>query len=267
MKTLGLIAGGGELPMSVARDARSQGVSRIVGVGFPGQTAPELAELVDEMNWIGVGQLGKLIRIFKKGGVSEAVMIGRIDPKLVISKVALDVRMLALAMRIKDRRPDTVLRAIADEMNKDGIRLIDSTAYLRPVLAGQGPMTGRRPDKEVEEDIKFGTAMAREIARLDIGQTVAVRKKAVVAVEAMEGTDAAIRRAGELCAGGMVVAKVSRPRQDMRFDVAVVGRETIELLALYKAAALALEAGKVIIIDKADFLKRADSSGIAVVGV
>jgi len=267
VKVLGLIAGGGDLPCVVAGEARKKNVTRIVAVGFPDQTSPELARHVDEMHWVSVGQLGKLIKTLRGAGVEQAVMIGRLDPKLVISKVRLDMRMLALAMRVKDRRADTVLRAIADEMEKDGIHLIDSTSYLTPLLATEGPMTGRKPGAEVMEDIVFGAAIAREIARLDIGQTVVVRKKAVVAVEAMEGTDETIRRAGLLCRKGMVVIKVSRPQQDMRFDVPVVGRETVDLLSNYRAAALALETGRTILLDREEFLKKADSAGIAVVGV
>ncbi len=266
-KSLGIIAGSGDLPFAVVRGARQAGVSRVVAVAFHGQTSPDLGRLVDEMNWIHVGQLGKLIKTFQRAGVTEAIMAGRLEPRLVISKLRLDVRMLALAAKVRDRRADTVLRAIAGEMEKDGIRLISSTAYLGPLMAAEGCMTGKRPRPELAEDISFGWGIAREIARLDIGQTVVVRKRAVVAVEAMEGTDETIRRAASLCPRGMVVVKVSRPAQDVRFDVPVVGMRTIDLLSGCRASALALEAEKTILLEKDAMLRKAERAGIAVVGI
>lgn len=267
VRILGLIAGGGGLPFAVVREARERGVERVVAVGFPGQTAPELERQVDELHWVHVGQLGKLIRALRAAGVSEAVMVGRLDPKLVISKVRLDMRMVSLAMRVSDRRAETVLRAIADEMEKDGVHLLDSTTYLTSQLATRGVMTRKSPAEDVREDIAFGSGIAREIARLDIGQTVVVRKKAVVAIEAMEGTDDTIVRAGSFCRRGMVVVKVSRPKQDMRFDVPVVGETTIQLLLRHRAAALAVEAGRTILLDRDTLLKNADAGKIAVVGI
>jgi DUF1009 family protein len=267
MKSLGIIAGSGGLPHAVARGARGEGVGRIVAVAFPGQTSPDLEQVVDEIHWIHVGQLGKLIKTFCRAGVTEAIMAGRIEPTLVISKIRLDMRMLALAARVRDRRADTVLTAIAGEMEKDGIHLIDSTTYLVPFMAAKGCMTRKTPRAEVQQDIAFGREVAREIARLDIGQTVVVRQKAVVAVEAMEGTDETLRRAASLCPRGMVVVKVSRPAQDMRFDVPLVGEKTVGILARCRAAALALEAGKTILLDKDAFLKKADEAGITVVGI
>jgi DUF1009 family protein len=267
MQSLGLIAGGGGLAFAIAREARAKGVGRVVAVAFPGQTPPELERYVDELHWVHVGQLGALIKTFKRAGVTEAVMAGRLDPSLVIGKLKLDVRMIALAARVPDRRADTVLKAIADEMEKDGIRLLDSTSYLSSCLAVKGVMTRRAPGKEDMEDIAFGSEIAREIARLDIGQTVVVKKRAVVAVEAMEGTDEAIRRAAVLCPRGMVVVKVSRPAQDMRFDVPVIGERTIELLVEFGAATLGLEAGRTIVLDRDAAMKKADAGGITVVGI
>ncbi|MDD5556609.1 MAG: UDP-2,3-diacylglucosamine diphosphatase LpxI [bacterium] len=267
MRSLGLIAGSGGLPAAIAREARGRGVERIVAVAFPGQTPADIGRAADEVHWVRVGQLGKLIRALRAAGVTEAVMAGRLEPRLVISELRLDLRMLALAARVADRRADTVLRAIAEEMERDGIRLLDSTLYLNALMAREGPMTRRRPGAAAAEDIRFGAGIAREVARLDIGQIVVVRKKAVVAVEAMEGTDETIRRAARLCPKGMVAVKVSRPRQDMRFDVPVVGGETIGLLAEARAAALALEAGRTIMLDREAFLRRADEARIAVVGI
>ncbi|MEI6634654.1 MAG: UDP-2,3-diacylglucosamine diphosphatase LpxI [Chlamydiota bacterium] len=267
MTTLGIIAGGGGLSFATAREARLKGVGRLVAIAFPGQTPPEIEAHVDELHWVHVGQLGKLIRTLRGAGVSEAVMVGRLDPKLVIGSLKLDIRMLALAARIPDRRADTVLKAIAGEMEKDGIRLIDSTTYLSSCLATKGVMTRRKPGRAAREEIEFGAGIARELARLDIGQTVVVKKKAVVAVEAMEGTDETLRRAAALCPEGMVVVKVSRPDQDMRFDVPVVGEATVELLLGGKASALALEAGRTIIMDRDQVLAKADAAGLVVVGI
>ena len=267
MKTLGIIAGCGGLPFATAREARHKGVERLVAVAFPGQTSPEFEELVDEIHWVGLGQLGKLLRAFRGAGVREAVMVGGREPKSVISVRALDLRMLALAARVPDRRPGTVLKAIAGELEKEGVTLLDSTTYLSSCVAGKGVMTRAAPGKAVLDEIAFGAPLARELARLDIGQTVVVRKKAVVAVEAMEGTDETLRRAAALCPEGMVAVKVSRPRQDMRFDVPVVGETTIRLLLDARAAALALEAGRTIILDRGEVLRKADAAGMAVVGI
>lgn len=267
MSTLGIIAGGGGLAFATAREARRKGVGRLVAIAFPGQTPPELEAEVDEFHWVHVGQLGKLIRTLRGAGVCEAVMVGRLDPKLVISSLRLDLRMLALAARVPDRRADTVLKAIAGEMEKDGIRLLDSTTYLSSCLATKGAMTRGKPGAAVCGEIEFGAGLARELARLDIGQTVVVRKKAVVAVEAMEGTDETLRRAAALCPKGMVVVKVSRPAQDMRFDVPVVGAATVELLLGGRAAALALEAGRTLMVDKERVVEKADAAGLVIVGI
>ena len=267
MKVLGLIAGGGELPSIVARKAREKGVDRIVAIAFPEQTDAGLEAFVDELHWVHVGRLGKLIETLIKAGAHEAVMIGRLDPKLVIRKLRLDMRMIALAARVRDRRADTVLKAIAAELEKEGINLLDSTGYLSSCMVSRGVMTRRLPGAAESEDIEFGKAVAREIARLDIGQTVVVKQKAVVAVEAMEGTDETIKRAASLCPSGMVVVKVSRPGQDMRFDVPVVGKNTMDLLASHGAAALALEAGRTIMLHQKSVLEKADAAGITVLGI
>ncbi len=267
LKRLGIIAGEGDIPFLSAREARARGVERIVAIAFPGQTAAELEGEVDEFHWVHVGQLGKLIKTLRKAGVEKAIMVGRLDPKLVIGKLKLDMRMLALAARVRDRRADTVLKAIAGEMEKEGIHLLDSTAFLSSCLAEEGVMTKRKPSRDEREDIDFGARVARELARLDIGQTVVVKQKAVVAVEAMEGTNETIKRAATLCKEKMVVVKVSRPEQDMRFDVPVVGSKTIELLAAGKASALALETGRTIMLNREDFIASADAARIAVVGI
>ena len=267
MKTLGIIAGGGELPIVTAREARERGVERIEAIGFPDQTSPELEPLADGFHWIHVGQLGKLIKIFRAAGVEKAVMVGRLDPRLVVRDVKLDLRMLSLAARVRDRRPATVLSAIAGELGKEGITLIDSTTFLSSCMVPRGLLTKRRPRRGTAKDIELGTRIAKAVSGLDIGQAVAVKRGAVVAVEAMEGTDEMIRRAGHLCGPGMVVVKVARPDQDMRFDVPVVGEATIEVLAGCGAAALGLEAGRTIMLHRERLLERAETAGIAVVGI
>lgn len=267
MKRLGIIAGGGELPFITAREARDGGIERIEAVGFPGQTSPGLESLVDALHWVRVGRLGKLIRTFREAEISEAVMVGKLDPDLVIRDVRLDLRMLALAARVHDRRAETVLKGIAGELHKDGIMLLDSTKYLSSCIVRPGVLTKKKPCAAVRADINFGAAIAKEISGLDIGQTVVVRKKAVVAVEAMEGTDETLKRAGGLCPSGMVAVKVSRPEQDMRFDVPVVGERTIEILAECGASAIALEAGRTIMLHRDSLLRKADEAKIAVVGI
>ncbi len=267
VSTLGIIAGGDNLPFITAREARAKGVGRLVAIAFPGHTAAGLEAEVDEIHWVRVGQLGKMIRVLKGAGVREAVMVGRLDPKMVISPLSLDLRMLALAARVPDRRADTVLKAIAGEMAKDGIALLDSTIYLSSCVATKGAMTRLPPRGDLLGDIDFGAGIARELARLDVGQTVVVRKKAVVAAEAMEGTDETLRRAAALCPRGMVVVKMSRPNQDMRFDVPVVGEATMDILIGAGAAALAVEAGRTLIVDRGRVAERADAAGMTIVGI
>ena len=263
---LGLIAGGGDLPVELLRHAARQGGPAVVAVGFRDFTSAEVAPAAAHFEYIGVGQLGKMLKIFKRHGVREAVMLGGLSPHLTIADVGLDLRMLLLAARTKDRRADSVLRAIADEMAKDGIHLADSTTHLQHLLAGTGALTKTAPDKKQWLDVQFGLELALAIGGLDIGQTVVVRKHAVVAVEAMEGTDACIKRAGAL-AKGVVVVKMAKPRQDLRFDVPCVGLDTINVMVEAEAAVLAVEAGKTFLLDKERMLAQAERQGIVVVGI
>ncbi|HRZ87236.1 MAG TPA: UDP-2,3-diacylglucosamine diphosphatase LpxI [bacterium] len=264
---LGIIAGWGELPFMIAAGARRQGVSYIAAVGFQGHTDPSLRDVVDELTWIGVGQINKLIATFKKAGASRAVMAGRLGHSIIFSNIKFDVRMLALVARLKDRKADTILKAIASEIEKDGIDVIDSTAYLKDDLPASGVLTRTAPSAKAADDVEFGAAVAREIARLDIGQTVVVKDRAVLAVEAFEGTDEAMRRGGALGKGKAVAVKVARPQQDMRFDVPVIGPETVQVLKEAKISCLAIEAGKTIILGKERVLKEADAAKIAIVAI
>ncbi len=264
---LGLIAGSGDFPMLVAQSARQQGVERIVAVGFKSQTDPGVADVVDEFHTIGVGQLGKLISLFKQADVRCAVMAGKLQHRLIFKDLRFDMKMLALVARLKDRRADSILGGIAEEMRKEGIELVDSTRYLQRELASEGAMTDHALSKAEAEDIAFGQKIAAELARLDIGQTVAVKDKAVVAVEGFEGTDAMILRAGDLAGKGVVIVKVCKPAQDMRFDVPVVGKATLATMHAAGAQVLAVTAGKTLILEREEFLKEARHLRISVVGL
>ncbi len=265
-RPIGLIAGAGRLPVEFVRHAPAMGISKIIAVGFHDCTSADISASVSHFEEIGVGQLGRLIKIFKRHGVNTAIMLGGLAPRLTIANVRLDFRMLALAAKVKDRRADSVLGAIADEMAKDGIHLDDTTNYLPHLLACDGPMTRKKPDKKQWDDIRFGARIALASGELDIGQTAIVRKHAVVAIEAMEGTDACIKRAGTI-AGGAVVVKMAKPNQDLRFDVPCVGPDTIKTMIEAEAAVLALEAGKTFLLDKEHTVDLADRHGIVIIGV
>ena len=260
-----MIAGGGRFPVILIEAARKCGVKQIVCIGFPGQTAPTLGEHVDRIFWMEIGQLGKVIKTFKREGVKEAVFAGSISPNLVVRKLKLDLRMLSLAARVRDRKAETVLKAIGEEFVKDGIELIDSTSFLRPLLPDAGVLSKRAPDKRESRDIEFGWAVAKKVADIGIGQTIVVKNGAVGAVEAMEGTSKAIARGGDVGGSGSVVIKVAKPGHDMRFDVPVIGPETIRTMAKSRATAIVVEAGKTLLLDREEALQEAAASGIAVV--
>jgi DUF1009 family protein len=267
MPTLGLIAGNGHLPFLVARAYRSRPEHRVVAVGFKGDTDPAIAELVDDFAWIGVGQLGRLIGRFKAAGADEAVMAGQITPTRLFAKVAFDARGLKVFAGLKNRKADTIFAAVSDELAKDGIRLVDSTRYLDEHLPGEGVLTRTQPTAEQLEDVAFGAEIARELGRLDIGQTVVVKDRAIVAVEALEGTNETIARAGRLGGEGVVVVKMAKPDQDMRFDVPVIGPRTIEAMTGAKAALLAIEAGRTLVVDETATVEGADAQGICVMAI
>jgi DUF1009 family protein len=262
----GLIAGGGSLPVEFVRHAPRMGAHTVIAVGFRDTTAPEIAQAVTHYEEIGVGQLGRLIKIFQRHGVARAVMLGSLSPRLTIANVRLDFRMLALAAKIRDRRADSVLGAIADELARDGITLQDTTRCLPHLLADAGVMSRRKPTRREWDDIRLGIRIARASGALDVGQTAVTRKHAVVAVEAMEGTDACIKRAGSLV-DGTVIVKMAKPRQDPRFDVPCVGPDTLRTMVEAEAAVLAVEAGRAFILDRERTLALADQNGIAVVGI
>ena len=262
---IGLIAGKGQFPLLLAASARDQGFE-VVAVAHQGETDPALASLVHRLHWVYVGQLGKIIRIFKSEGVCQAVMAGGISRGQLFKSFRPDLKALSVIRRAGAGKDDRLLRAVAAELEQEGITIAPATLFLKDLLAPQGPLSRRRPTPEELQDIEFGREVAKEIGRLEIGQCVVVRRQVVVAVEAIEGTDETIRRAGRLAGPGAVVVKMSKPNQDLRFDVPAVGRDTIQAMQEAKAAVLAVEAGKTLIFDRDEMLELADRAKIAVVG-
>jgi DUF1009 family protein len=265
-ENIGLIAGKGQFPLLFARAAREQGAA-VIAVAHRGETDPALASLVAELHWIHVGQLGKIIRIFKAAGVRQAVMAGGISRGRLFREFRPDWRALSVIRRAGAGQDDRLLRAVADEMEAEGITIAPSTLFMDDLLAAPGPLSRRPPSPEELSDINLGVQAARELGRLDIGQCAVVRRQVVVALETIEGTDATIRRGGTLAGPGVVVVKVSKPDQDLRFDVPAVGLDTIGTMREVKAAVLAVEAGKTLIFDRAEMLQAADQAGIAVWGI
>lgn len=262
----GLIAGNGRFPFLVLDAAREMGINMVV-VAIMEETFPEIEKHADEVHWVGLGHLGKLIKTFRDLGVSKAIMAGQVKHKQIFSSAVPDLHMMKLLSTLARKNTDSLIGAVADYLTGEGITLVDSTEFLRPLLAVVGPITRRGFSREEAEDVSYGLTAARELARLDIGQTVVVSDRAIIAVEAMEGTDATIRRAGEVCGkGGMSVVKVSKPHQDMRFDVPVVGPETVKAMKEAGASALSIDAGKTLLIDKGPLLEMADRWNLAIVG-
>jgi DUF1009 family protein len=274
---VGLLAGWGRFPIVFAEKARALGLP-VVCVGLRGMASPELAGLVSRFHWARVAQLGRMIRCFRREGVRRAVMAGKVQKADVLHKPWKAVSLwpdwrtvrawFAHLSRDRDNRDDTILNVVVQEFAADGI-VFESALDLCPeLLVTPGVLTRRRPTPLEEADIAFGWELAREMGRLDVGQSVAVKERAVLAVEAIEGTDRAIARAGEFCrAGGFVVVKVAKPRQDMRFDVPTVGTATVEALRRAGGRVLAIEAGKTIVLDQAETVALADRHGLTIVAL
>ena len=266
MKKLGLIAGNGKFPLLFAAEAKREGY-QIIAVAHRGETLEQIAAVIGDVTWIYVGQLGKIIRTFQRAGVSEAVMAGGIRKVKLFGNFRPDLRGTRFLARLKGRDDDALLRGIADELAGEGIKILESTLCLPDLIAREGVLTRRPPSGSQWDDIRLGLATAKEIGRLGIGQTVVVKNRVVVAVEAVEGTDAAIQRGGVLTKSGCVVVKVSKPGQDLRFDVPAIGVDTIKNIREVGGAVLAVEADKTIILEKETVLRDAEASGIAVVAV
>ena len=263
----GLIAGNGRFPFLVLDGARAQGVEMVIAA-IKEETSPEIEQQDATFEWVSVGQLGRLIRFFKREEVTHAIMAGQVKHHQIFRLNALpDLRMVRMLARLKAKNTDSLISAVADELAREGITLLDSTTFLEPLLASEGVVTRRAPSKEERADMEYGLGVAREIGRLDLGQTIAVKDRSVVAIEAMEGTDAVILRAGEVTRGkGFVIVKVAKPDQDMRFDVPVIGMPTIESMIRAGATALHVTAGKTLLFDRDELVKLADDNNIAVMG-
>lgn len=264
---LGLIAGEGRFPSLILGEARRLGLPVTVLL-IRGEADPALAAAAGERSeWVGLGELSRSVRILREAGIREAILAGRVKHARAFDILRPDPLALKVLARLRGRSTEEILRTVADVLGEEGIELLDSTLLLRDHLAKEGALTRRQPKREDLESLRFGLEMARGLAALDIGQTVVVKKMAVVAAEAMEGTDRTIRRAREVTEGPFVVVKVARPRQDMRFDVPVVGPATIDSLEAAGARALGLEAGRVLLLDREELLAKAEACGIAIYGV
>ena len=265
-ETLFLIAGNGSYPRLAAKGAREAGVSKIVAAAFEGETDPSLASLVDEIVWMRVGQLGRLITAAKKSGATASMMAGQIAPGNLFD-LRPDFHALLLLAKLKERNAETLFGAIADELEKAGVPLLIATSFLENQLSAEGLIAGPKPKDRLLDDIAYGLGIAKEVSRLDIGQTVVVKKGTVLAVEGFDGTDSTIRRGGELGKGEAVVVKVSKPRQDMRFDVPVVGPRTLQTAAAAGVVAIAMEAGRTLFLDKDEVFSLATKHQITLWGI
>ena len=287
---LGLIAGNGRFPFLLLDAARAQGLAVAVAA-IREETDAEIDERARKdhkitVHWMSLGELSRLIETFHKEGVTKAVMAGQVKHKQIFSAIRPDWRLAKLLLNLRTRNTDMLLGAVAKVLGDEGIELISSTAFLEPLLADQGVMTRRAPDEDERKNIEYGLGVARAVAGFDIGQTVVVAAQACVAVEAMEGTDAAIERAGEMMRslqeassgqgdqGGdastlarrLTVVKVAKPKQDLRFDVPVIGIQTVETMIRAGASCLSVETGRTLLFDREALLERASAAGIAIVG-
>jgi DUF1009 family protein len=266
---IGLIAGNGRFPFLALQGARSLGHDVTV-VAVKEEAFPELESAARDagadLHWVSLGHLGRCIKILKGAGVSRAVMAGQVRHTKIFSGIIPDLTLLSVLTRLKARNTDALIAAVADVMRDEGIELLNSTVFLEPLLAREGQLTDRAPTEEEAADFAFGYRMADAIAGLDIGQTIAVKHKAVVAVEAMEGTDEVIGRAGHLAGPGVRIVKVAKPKQDMRFDVPVIGIATIQAMRAAGASALSIDAGRTLVLEGSHVISSANEAKIAIVG-
>ena len=267
MEKIGLIAGNRKFPLVVAQGAKKNGF-QIVAVAIKRDTSSKLAQYVDKIYWIGLGEFTRMCEIFRQEGISKVVMAGQISPhRLFTKEVTGSEDLKSLLASLKDKKADSIFEAVARKLDEFQIELLDSTVFVRELLPKKGTLTLRSPDPSDWEDIHFGFDLAKEIARLDIGQTIAVKSKAGVAVEALEGTDNLIRRAGKISQGAFLLVKVSKPRQDMRFDIPVLGLNTIKNLVKTGAKGLAFEAEKTLFIDLKESVNLANRKGLTIVAI
>ena len=265
-RSIGIVAGGGQFPILAARAAKRQGLT-VFAVAHRDETDPSIETEVQALKWVHLGQLGKLIGFFKKNNVSQVIFAGSITKKRIFKDIRPDIRGIVAWKRIKARLDDGILRAVADELSRDGITVVPSTMFLQDLVTPPGILTRTTPNEAQQKDIEFGLELAREIGRLDIGQCVVVKDRAVIAVEAIEGTDRTILRGGELGGPGTVVVKICKPGQDTRFDLPATGIKTIETMIEAGSSCIALEAGKSLFFDREKSLELADQHNIAVIGI
>ena len=261
---LGIIAGNGVYPRLLAEAARQAGVKRLVAAAFTGETDDRLTAMVDEIHWMRVGQLGKLIACFRDAGVSDAIMAGQIAPKNLFD-LRPDWKTLLLLARLKRRNAESIFAAIGEELARSNIRLLPATSFLDDCLAPEGLIAGRKLTRREEDDVAFGFEIAREISRLDIGQTVVVKNGTVLAVEGFEGTNEAIKRGGILGGRNAIMVKVAKPNQDMRFDVPVIGVATVEVAVQAHLRVIAVEAARTLLLEKEALVELAARSNLSLV--
>lgn len=267
MEKIGLIAGNRKFPLLFAQKAKEKGY-QVVAIAIKNETSFRIKNYAQSVHWLKLEEFKKIPVIFQQEGVNKVAMAGQINPRHLFNKKLFaneDIRVLL--GEVRDRRADTIFGAVAQILREQGLELLDSTLFLEDFLPKKGPITHLEPDFEQWQDIYFGVDIAKEMGYLDIGQTVAVKDKAIVAVEALEGTDSLIRRAGRMTKCGVIIVKVSKPKQDMRFDIPVVGLRTIRNLVAARASCLAIEAEKTLFIDKEESVRLADSKRLAIVAV
>jgi DUF1009 family protein len=260
----GLIAGNGRFPFLVLEAARSQGIDMAV-LALREEASPELGQIASRLHWVSLGELSRALELLHQEGVTRAVMAGQVKHKQIFSSIRPDWRLARLLFSLPFKNTDSLIGAVAGVLKEEGIELVDSTAFLKPLVPDAAVLTRRAPDAREAADMSYGRTVARAIAALDLGQTVVVRDGACVAIEAMEGTDETIERAARIAAGSpLVVVKISKPRQDMRFDVPVIGLATVEVMRTCGVTALAIDAGRTLLFDRARLIEAADAAGVAI---
>jgi len=267
MERLGILAGAGKLPVECARAATALGYE-VYSVGLLADSDPAIAQFSKDYQFISVAQLDAILNYLREKQIQRVTMIGKVTKELLFNgAMQPDARMLQLIMSLPDRKDDTIMMAFVRELGKAGIQAFDQTALIRKLMPRRGTLTNREPTAQERQDMEFGFMIAKELGRLDIGQTVVVKNRAVMALEAIEGTDACIERGSLLAHGGAVVAKVSKPQQDNRFDVPTVGYHTVEQMSKFGAVALAIEAGKTLLVEREQMISFADANGITIVAM
>lgn len=261
-----MIAGNGSFPFIFAEQARKLG-KEVIAFALKEETDPALEKFVNKLHWISLGELGRLIKILKEENIAQVVMAGQVKHTQIFKNIKLDLRAAALLFRLVNKKTDTILKAVADELKKENIELLSSATFLPHLLAPSGLISQRRLSKEESEDIKFGQNIAKQIAGLDIGQTVVVKDKSVVAVESAEGTDQCIRRGANLAGTGVVVVKVAKPNQDFRFDLPIIGLKTVATLNEVGSSVIAVESGKTLMLDKDAVIRQANEKNISIFGM